>query len=364
MSTIIFPGLIDPHVHLRDPGQTEKEDFYTGTCAALAGGFTTVLDMPNNKVPVTTRARLQEKIREAKKKIVCDVGFYFGSLTDNFNEFDKVRNKVFGIKLYLNLTTGRFLIDEEKLKNIYLAWQKTIFNLRGYEAYWDAPILVHSEEETVEKVLEVVRKTKKHTHFCHISSEFELQRIIQAKNQGLPITCGVTPHHLFLTENDVKNLGGFGMMKPPLKSKKDMEFLWKNLQCIDVIESDHAPHTLAEKKSATPIFGVPGLETTLPLLLTANSENKISLDEVLRLCFYNPAKIFNIKTNKNTRIEVNLNKTYTIKNENLKTKCRWSPFNGWKVKGKVERVFLRGEKVYEDGRILVQPGDGEIILSN
>ncbi len=122
MSKLILPGLIDPHVHLRDPGQTWKEDFHTGTSAALAGGFTTILDMPNNKIPIITSKRLNEKIKIAKEKIVCDVGFYFGSLGDNLDQFEKVSKKILGLKLYLNQTTGNFLVDKKMLKKIFIAW--------------------------------------------------------------------------------------------------------------------------------------------------------------------------------------------------------------------------------------------------
>lgn len=350
---IYLPGLIDIHVHLRDPGQIQKEDFYTGTCAALAGGFTTVLDMPNNKVPITTLEKLQKKIKTAQEKIVCNIGFYFSSLGDNFNEFKKINlpagGLVFGLKLYLNLTTGHFLIDEKQLKKIYKSWPSNL------------PILVHCEEETISKVIAVVKKTGRKTHFCHISSLSELKQIIKAKEQGLPLTCGVSPHYLFLTENDVRYLGSFGLIKPPLKTKKDQDFLWKSIKYIDVIESDHAPHTIEEKKSAHPPYGVPGLETTLPLLLTAKNEGRISIDDIIRLCFVNPAKVFKIKTDKNTKIEIDEKKTFTVENKNLKTKCKWSPFAGWKMIGKVKRVFIRAEKVFEDDKILVKPGFGKVI---
>jgi len=122
MKLLTLPGLIDIHTHLRDPGQTEKEDFFTGTSAAIAGGFTTVIDMPNNKIPITSAERLNEKIKIAKEKTVCDIGFYFGSLGDNFDEFKEVDGRVFGIKLYLNVTTGHFMIDEKKLTEIYKKW--------------------------------------------------------------------------------------------------------------------------------------------------------------------------------------------------------------------------------------------------
>lgn len=349
MSTITLPGLIDMHVHLRDPGQTHKEDFYSGTSAALAGGFTTVVDMPNNKLPITTSERLDEKIKSAKEKAVCDIGFYFGSLGDNLDEFAKVGDRVMGIKLYLDMTTGGFIIDEEKLLKIYRAWET------------DKPILVHSEEDSVEKVAKAIRETGRKTHFCHVSSQNELEKIIKVKEEGLPVTCGVTPHHLFLTEDDVPTLKSFGMMKPPLKTKKDLEYLWKNLRYIDVVESDHAPHTVEEKNANPPAFGVPGLETTLPLFLTAEKDGRITREQIVVMCFTNPARILNIKTDEDTKVEMDLDKEYEIKGENFHTKSKWTPFEGWRVRGKVKRVFIRGTKAFEDGKILVKGGFGNIL---
>lgn len=213
-------------------------------------------------------------------------------------------------------------------------------------------------------VIELVRKLGNKVHICHISTASDLKQIIKAKNEGLPISCGVAPHHLFLTQNDVKRLGAFGQMKPPLQSKKDQNFLWKNLKFIDVVESDHAPHTVEEKRGEVPPFGVPGLETTLPLLLTAVSEKRLTIDEIIRLCHISPAKIFNIKTNPETKIVVNLNSSFIIHHSSLFTKCKWSPFAGWKVKGKVKRVFIRGKKVFENGKVLAKPGFGKIIKPN
>lgn len=346
---IRLPGLIDVHVHLRDPGQTHKEDFFTGTSAALAGGFTTVFDMPNNKEPVITLKRLEEKIREAKKKTVCDIGFYAGSLGENLEELMKMEPFVFGLKLYLNKTTGNYLIDKNKLLKIFGAWNR------------NKPILCHAEEDILETLLAVVKKTRKRVHICHVSNEIQLKLIIKAKKNNLPITAGTTPHHLFLTENDVKVIGTLAMIKPRISKKSDQNFLWENLKWIDLIESDHSPHTIEEKRSVNFPTGFPGLETTLPLLLTAVSEKKLTLDRLVELCFENPKKIFNIKTNKNTFIEIDEKEEYIIDNKNLKTKCGWSPFHGWKVKGKVKKVFIRGKKVFENGKLLVDPGFGKVI---
>lgn len=350
MSTITLPGLIDVHVHLRDMGQNHKEDFFTGTSAALAGGFTTVIDMPNKLEPITTLERLDKERAEAYAKTVSDIGFHFGSLGDNLDEFAKVQDKVMGLKLYLNLTTGGFIINGEVMKKIYEAWSNVSTK----------PVLLHSEDDTVSMVADVIRKTGQRSHFCHVSSELELSQIIKAKEEGLPVTCGVCAHHLFLTEDDVKHLGPYGLMKPPLKTKKDVEFMWKNMHYIDVIESDHAPHTKEEKESDNPPFGVPGLETTLPLLLMAEKEGRLTQDDIIQLCYTNPAKIFNLKTDDSTKIEVNMDE-YELKNEGLKTKCGWTPFAGMNVRGKVERVFIRGEKVFEDGNVLVQAGRGKVL---
>jgi len=347
--TLILPDLIDPHVHLRDPGQTNKEDFYTGTCAALAGGFTTILDMPNNKTPITTLRELNKKIRIAKEKIACDVGFHFGSLGDNLGEFEKVKKAAIGLKLYLSLTTGGFVVPKDKIEKVFKFWPKGKI------------ILLHAEDDTLDFAINLAKKYKNRIHICHISTADDLKEIIEAKRKKLKISCGVTPHHLFLINKDVRRLGPFGKMKPPLQNKQNHDFLWKNLKYIDMIESDHAPHTMKEKKGISFPFGVPGLETTLPLLLTAVSKKKLTIKDIIRLCHTNPAKIFGIKTDPRTKIEIDPGQEYVIENKNLFTKCKWSPFNGWKVRGKVKCVFIRGKKVFENGKILAKAGSGKII---
>lgn len=348
---IKLPGLIDVHVHLRDPGQIHKEDFYTGSSAALAGGFTTILDMPNNKEPITTFKRLQDKIKEAKKKTVCDIGFYAGSLGDNKDEFMAIEPYVFGLKLYLNKTTGNFIIDKKTLEKIFSFWKS------------NKPILIHGEEDILPGILSIVKRVGKKVHICHVSKKSELNLILKAKENGLPITCGVAPHHLFLTRKDVMKIGSFALMKPELGDQTDQDFLWNNLNMIDVIESDHAPHTIAEKKSANPPSGVPNLETTLPLLLTAVSQKRLTIEKVIQLCFENPKNIFNIPTDNNTYVMIDEKQKYEINNSSLKTKCGWSPFAGWKVKGKIMKVILHGKKAFDKEKIISRYGSGRILLS-
>lgn len=343
-----IPGLVDAHVHLRDPGLTHKEDFWTGTCAALVGGVVTVLDMPNNLSPVVNPERLSEKRRIAKEKAVCDYGFYFGADRENFTKHQEIINEVCGLKIYLDVTTGSLLVDN-------------LFTLMRHFQSWPGgkPICVHAEDLSVAKVLGLAAIYRKHVHFCHVTQKSEIQLIKKAKEVGLPVTCEVTPHHLFLTEEDEKSLGPFGKMKPPLRTAEDVDAIWRNLDVVDVVASDHAPHTKDEKLSKNPPFGVPGLETTLPLLLTAVSQNKLSLERLVELVSINPARIFGIKQDKTSYVEVDLHESYVIKNSDLRTKCGWSPFEGKRVTGRIRRVFLRGQKIYENGEILVKPGFGK-----
>ncbi len=345
---ITLPGLIDPHVHLRDPGQTHKEDFLSGTSAALAGGYTTIMDMPNNPEPITTLERLEAKIAGAQERIVCDIGFHFGTLGDNLDEFANAIDKVTGLKVYLNITTGGFIINKPKLLGIYEAWPGT------------KPILLHAEDDVTDLVLDTLKKEPKPTHICHVSSQAELEMVISAKEAGLPMTCGVTPHHLFLTDKDAERLGSYGHMKPYLKPKKDQDFLWAHFDAIDIVESDHAPHTKAEKDRDTPPFGVPGLETTLPLMLTAEAEGRLTRMQLIERLHTNAAQIFKVAEDNSTHIGVAMDE-YEIRNEELLTKAGWSPFAGRRVIGKVNNVTLHGIEVYKGGTVLSKPGSGQIL---
>lgn len=343
-----IPGIIDAHVHLRDPGATHKEDFYTGTCAALAGGIAAVIDMPNNPIPTISLKALDQKERLAKEKCVCDYGFYYGASLANYDTNRIASKKSFGLKIYMDHTTGSLLVEDLKI---------LMEHFKTWSSY--KPILVHAEDVTLAKAIGLAIAYKKWLHICHVSQECELDLIRSAKKSGAKVTCEVTPHHLFLTQEDQKSLGAFAKMRPPLRLKRDQIALWKaiNSGLIDYIATDHAPHTIKEKESNNPPNGVPGLETLLPLMLTAVSQGKLSFEKLTELTSLNPAKLLGI-TLRNSWTEVDLNKAWTIKNKNLRTKCGWSLFDGWKVKGKVVRVFIRGTKVFEDGNILVKRGFG------
>ena len=321
--TFTLPGLIDVHVHLRDPGQTEKEDFATGTAAALAGGFTYVVDMPNNAEPIFTIERLLRKIAIAKEKALCDIGFYFGSQGDNLDQFEEASKHALGLKLYLNMTTGGFLMDPAYLQKIYAAWPVT------------SPILLHAEEDVIDVVIASLDNLKRPIHVCHMPSKEILEKIIAAKQRGLPVTCGVTPHHLFLTDKDTERLGVYGQMKPSLKPQADVDYLWEHWADIDMIESDHAPHTVGDKEAGA--FGVPGLETTLPLLLTAMAAGKISKEDIIEKCFTNPAKLLGLPQISDYEVTVEMT-PWTLQASDLKTKCGWSPWTGTEFAGRAIKV--------------------------
>jgi carbamoyl-phosphate synthase/aspartate carbamoyltransferase/dihydroorotase len=337
---------------LRDPGQTHKEDLTSGTQAALAGGFTMVCDMPNNFTPVTTVQLLNEKRALAKDKAVCDIGFYFGSLGDNLVEFIEAAPLSVGLKLYLNITTGGFIIDIPTMQRIYQAW---------HDVAPEKPILLHAESDVMPMVLETLKLTTHPTHICHVSSKSELTSILNAKSAGLPITCGVCPHHLLLTAEDQLKQGAYCHMKPSLKDSSDRDFLWEHFKDIDIVESDHAPHTREEKNGPNPPFGVPGLETTLPLLLNEVHAGRIAIEDITSHCYTRVREIFHLPQQEDTYIEVDENAEYEIRNELLFTKCHWSPFAGRKVYGKLTKTVLRGQTVFENGIVNVVPGSAQVL---
>ena len=337
---ITLPGLVDVHTHLREPGATQKEDFETGTKAAVAGGYTAILDMPNNPIPTVSEKTLEQKINLAKGRIYTDVGFNFGATVKNSKIFSKIQDKVFGLKVYMNHTTGDLLIEDEKaLEAVFSRWPKGKI------------IMVHAEGETLIKAINLAKKFKSKLHICHVATKKEIELIKQARVDGLNISCEVSCNHLFLTEEDAKKLGPYGKVRPPLATKEDQEALWENLDVIDMIASDHAPHTKEEKEIPNPPNGVPGLETSLPLLLIAVNDGRLTIERLIQLTSENPRKIFNIPEQPDTYVEVDPTIRYTLNAEHLFTKCSWTPFAGMEVTGKINRVVLRGQVVFEEGAV-------------
>ena len=354
MTKIKIPGLIDPHVHMRDPGATHKEDWHSGTTAALAGGFTIVLTMPNTAPPITSPEAFEIAVREAEKKACCDWGQFLGAGPDNAQEIAPLASQAAGLKMYLDSTYGELRLDEMQL------WMS---HFEHWPKEW--PIAVHSEQRTMAAAILMAGMYDRPIHICHVSREEEILVIRKAKEKGIPVTCEVAPHHLFLTENDIPKIGqGRGEVRPILAHETDRQALWEHMEVIDVFATDHAPHTLEEKDSNTPPPGFPGLETALPLMLTAVHEGKLELQDITDRMHTNPRKIFNLPEQKDTFIEVDPDTAWQVKAEKLYSRCGWTPFEGWEMRGRVERVVLRGEEVYKEGQLLAPPRYRKNIRTN
>ena len=350
---IRLPGLIDPHVHFREPGQTHKEDWESGCAAALAGGVTTVLAMPNTKPPVFDTATFNETISLAKKKSLCDYGQFLGAGPENtqWQKVPELPYRAAGLKMYLDSTFGELRLDEMSIwEKHFLHWPKNL------------PIVTHSENQSMAAVILFASMHDRPVHIAHVSLEEEILLIRAAKEKSIKVTCEVSPHHLFLSDEDIPNISqgkpGRGEVRPRLASKKDVEALWENMEVIDCFASDHAPHTITEKDGDNPPPGFPGLETMLPLLITAVSEGRLLLDDLILRCVDNPRKIFNLPEQHDTWLEIDEMAQYTIEAKNFQSRCGWTPFEHFRVKGLLKKVVLRGKTVYKDGRITIEPGYG------
>jgi carbamoyl-phosphate synthase/aspartate carbamoyltransferase/dihydroorotase len=349
-----LPELIDPHVHLREPGATYKEDWDTGTCAALAGGFTMVLAMPNTKPPVFDAETLGLALDAARQKARCDYAQYLGAGPDNtdWDAHPDLPRRAAGLKMYLDQTFGQLRLDDMTLwQQHFIHWPKNL------------PIVAHSESRTMAAVILMAVLYDRPVHIAHVSLREEILLIKAAKGRGIKVTCEVCPHHLFLTKDDIPAIGhghlGRGEVRPRLATKEDVETLWANLDVIDCFSTDHAPHTLAEKDGENPPPGFPGLETALPLLLSAVDEGRLTIDDILLRMHTNPRKIFNLPEQPETWIEVDEKAEYEIHAADMKSRCGWTPFEGWKVMGRVRKVVLRGREAYRDSKVLVETGFGK-----
>ena len=352
MSIHRIPALIDVHVHLREPGGTHKEGYDTGTAAALAGGVAVVLDMPNTQPPTIDGVALVAKRGLARRKIRCDVGLFLGGTANNAQEVARLAGEVAGLKLYLNQTYGPLRLQG-------------LASLLAHMRAWPRgkPIAVHAEGATLSQAIGLAWAFGQRLHCCHISRRAEVELIAAAKARGAPLTCEVTPHHLFLTRADAGRLGSLADMRPPLGTREDQAALWEHLGIvIDCIATDHAPHTLAEKRGAHPPPGVPGLETMLPLLLTAVAEGRLSLEQVVQLTVENPARIFDLSAPQG-QVEFEMGPKWELPAQGYFTRCDWSPFAGMHVRGRVMRTTVRGRIAYADGQVPAPRGSGRVLLA-
>jgi dihydroorotase len=358
---IKLPGLIDPHVHFRTPGQEYKENWESGSVAAIRGGYTQVFDMPNTIPSSVTLERIVEKKKliDAQlktAKIPLRYGLYVGASRQHFDQIPLCKNDVIGIKVFMGASTGDLLMDD-------LPSLEILFEIAGKE---DMLVAVHAESEAmlqqrkallkdehaycthskirspevaaaaVKQAIDLARKHKTRLYVLHVSSIPELELIKAAKAEGLAVFAETCPHYLFLTTKDYARLEGCAQMNPALRDPEHQEALWQAVRdgIIDTIGSDHAPHTIDEKSEAFGCCpsGVPGIETTLPLLFTAHTEGRLSLEKLIELTHHNPRKLLRLPEN-NDFVLIDTETKRAVKNENLATKSKWSPYAGMALVG-------------------------------
>ena len=392
---LVLPGLIDEHVHLRDEGKAYKEDFTSGTAAAAAGGFTTVLDMPNNDPVTMSVETLRNRMMTAQRKLLVNVGFYSEFPKKLPEVQDIVAEGAVGFKLFMGCQIGGLNIDDDQaLQDAF----KEVAKL-------NVPVAVHAEDKAtltaneeklkqakktgsadflrahteavelkaIQRLLKISEQTDVRLHFCHVSTQEGLNAITEAKKSGRKVTCEVTPNHLLLSSDDLKRYGQMVIMAPPLRSKTHVEALWKGLEdgCVDALGSDHAPHAQREK-SASSVWeikvGVPGLETTLPLILTLVKKNQLTLTQAVQLLAEKPAEIYGL--NDRGRLEqgknadltvVDFNRQFKIDASKFKSKAKFSPYDDWDVQGKPVKTIVNGQLVFDEGEIVAKAGSGFII---
>ncbi len=364
----VLPGLIDVHTHLREPGGEHKEDFFTGTAAAVAGGVTTVFGMPNTSPAIVDQESLQAALARAESKAICDFGLYVGATHANADAAASLTDAV-ALKMYIGSSTGDLLVDrfEDQIKH--------------FEAYPpDRVIAVHAEKEeavryyagreqrrppicaalSVAYLITLAEQVGRRLHICHVSTKAELDLIRDAKARGARVTCEAAPHHLTLTI-DEETKSPFGKVNPPLRSAKDVAALWANLDVLDNFATDHAPHTIGEKNGASPPAGMPGLDFLLPILTTAVHSGKLTWQHLLDKGAHTPAKLFDLPTKGHLKpgydadiVLLHPTTRWTITEDDVYSKCAWTPYIERELVGRVEQTFVRGQRVFTNGKIFEQ----------
>ena len=378
---IILPGVIDTQVHFREPGNNNAENLESGSRAAIAGGVTSVFEMPNTNPPTSTFEEFNKKLKSAENRMFCNYAFYFGATPDNMKELSLVNslNGCCGVKLFAGSSTGTLLVSNEK------DIEKVISNSSKI-------ISVHSEDENIlnkrkkyikegdvsshpnwrnedcalestKRVVRIAQKHKKKIHILHVTTKQEIDFFANNKEN---VTFEITPQHLTLFAPDCYDkLKTLSQMNPPIRTKDHYDKLWEavNESLVSTIGSDHAPHTLEEKNRIYPLSpsGMPGVQTLLPVMLNHINNGKLNLNKLVKLVCENPSKLFGIKSKGYIKENydadltiVDMKKEVIIKNNWIESKCKWTPFNDFKVKGFPVGTIVNGKIVMENGKIVTK----------
>lgn len=369
----LLPALIDPHAHFRTPGLEYKEDWKTGAKAALQGGITTVFDMPNTLPITNTLERVLEKKQLIQKQlkqaeISLHFNLYLGVDKNHFSEIARCRNEIIGLKIFMGSSTGGLLLDDDLsletafklaaendlLVAVHAEDQDLILKRKArFSTYKEPKIHSRIRNEQVaylatSKAIDLARKYHTRLYLLHVSTSQEIELIRQAKEEGLCVYCEVTPHHLFLSTKAYDSLGTKAQVNPPLRQQTHSNALWQAIRekVVDTIGSDHAPHTLEEKSANYPkaLSGMPGIETTLPLLLNACNQGKIQLSDIEQLMHKKILEIFRLPPCPDV-VLIDMQKTQVLDSSLLQTKCSWSPYAGLNLKGWPVMTVL-GDNLY------------------
>lgn len=382
----VLPGVIDSQVHFREPGLVHKEDLETGTRAAVLGGVTSIFEMPNTNPSTTTKEAFEDKLNRAKNRCHANYAFFIGGAHDNVANIAELEllPHCSGIKIFMGSSTGNLLVeDDETLEKILMQGHRRIIfhsedemRLRErrhiavdmadphYHPVWrDVETAVNSTT----RLLRLARKTGRKIHVLHVSTGEEMDLLKDAKDIA---TVEVLPQHLTLYAPDCYDkLGTYAQQNPPIREKRHLDRLWKALQdgTVDVIGSDHAPHTREEKDKPYPQSpsGVPGVQTLVPIMLNHVHEGRLSLRKFTELVTENPCRVFGVKNKGRLRqgydadiTIVDLKKEMTIDNSWIASRCGWTPFHGMKVTGWPTHTIVSGKLVMENDQVVL-PSQGQ-----
>ncbi|MBD2445002.1 dihydroorotase [Dolichospermum sp. FACHB-1091] len=375
----LLPGVIDPQVHFREPGLEHKEDLFTASCACAKGGVTSFLEMPNTRPLTISQSALDDKLQRAASKCLVNYGFFIGATGDNLPDLLSA-SPTPGIKVFMGSMHGQLLVSQEEvLEAIFAQGNRLIavhaedqarINQRKQEFAGIEDLAIHSQIQdnqaallATQLALKLSKKYQRRLHILHMSTAEEAELLRHDKPSW--VTAEVTPQHLLLNTSAYATIGTLAQMNPPLRSPHDNEVLWQALRdgIIDFIATDHAPHTLAEKAQTYPNTpsGMPGVETSLPLMLTAAMAGKCTVAQVVQWMSKAVAVAYGIPNKGEISpgydadlVLVDLKNYREVKREEVLSKCGWSSFEGWNLTGWPVTTIVGGEIVYDHGRLNTQ----------